>query len=247
MGLQKTVFGRVKYKPNTFIGGVSATINTPDLIATKLGISVTKIKAFSVIGSNIQFAVTGVNYAITNNAFLGNSSITYFRDIDAKCYGLSDNAFRKCLNLNEVVLPNTILGSYSINSYPVVSTLLTKVILTGTTIIPNGAFNGLPSISQIDIGNVVTWQKSAISTSGTVGLNGTLTELNIKKCTSFGTLGSGARGIGGSIKTGLIFNVNIALLTSNAGAVNDDMLYYKTTYGCVINFYDNAGNYVSTL
>lgn len=43
MGLRKTIFGRKKLRANTFIGGVADTINTPALIASRLGISVARI------------------------------------------------------------------------------------------------------------------------------------------------------------------------------------------------------------
>jgi hypothetical protein len=118
---------------------------------------------------------------------------------------------------------------------------LTKAILTTTTVLTQNTFGSSPSMTELDVRGVVTWQKSAIN--GSLPL---ISVIDIKKCTSFGTSGLGGRGIT-TPKTGAIFNVNIALLTSNAGAVNADMLYYKTNYACIINFYDNSGNYVSTL
>ena len=42
--LKKFYFGKSKYKPNTFIGGVSATLNTSALVANKLGISVVELR-----------------------------------------------------------------------------------------------------------------------------------------------------------------------------------------------------------
>lgn len=96
MSLQKTVFGRQKIKPNTFIGGVGATINTAALAASKLGISASRIKAFSVIGDNIQFAVVGGTYSIPSSAFLSNNSITYFHDDEGLCTNINSYAFRNC-------------------------------------------------------------------------------------------------------------------------------------------------------
>jgi len=63
--LQNTVFGRQKAAVNTYIGGVSATINTPALLASTLGISASRIKLFSTIGSDIQCAIIGGSYSIT--------------------------------------------------------------------------------------------------------------------------------------------------------------------------------------
>ena len=75
--LKKFYFGKQKLKPNTFIGGVSATLNTPALVATRLGISVSRIKAFKIVGENIEFAVVGGSYEIPNSAFSGNTNLTF--------------------------------------------------------------------------------------------------------------------------------------------------------------------------
>lgn len=112
MGLKKYYFGKSKVKANTFIGGVGATINTPALIATRLGITASRIKAFKVVGSDIEFAVTGGSYIIGVNAFSGNTAITYFDDrlglVTSSTFG---SAFYQATNLQWLNLPNmTILG-----------------------------------------------------------------------------------------------------------------------------------------
>lgn len=111
--LQNTIFGQNKYKPNTFIGGVGNTLNTSALIASKLGISVNRIKSFSVVGNDIQFNVTGGNYVLAGSAFYGNTDITYFNDtlgLITDCpFG---NAFYLASNLNWVRLPGMIKLGY---------------------------------------------------------------------------------------------------------------------------------------
>lgn len=57
-------------EPNTFIGGVSATINTPALLATKLAISVSRISNFQISGANISCRISG-SYAIPLGCFGG--------------------------------------------------------------------------------------------------------------------------------------------------------------------------------
>ena len=42
--LKKFYFGKQKAKVNTYIGGIGGTINTPALLASKLGISETLVK-----------------------------------------------------------------------------------------------------------------------------------------------------------------------------------------------------------
>ncbi|WP_316632352.1 leucine-rich repeat protein [uncultured Flavobacterium sp.] len=103
--IQNTIWGKLKTpRPNTFIGGVSATLNTPALIAAKLGISVSRIESFSIVGSNIQFAVTG-NYTIPLNAFNGNTSITYYDDKAGLVTSIAAYAFSGCTMLTYIISP----------------------------------------------------------------------------------------------------------------------------------------------
>ncbi|WP_278035880.1 leucine-rich repeat protein [Flavobacterium nitratireducens] len=92
---KKFYLAKTKIQPNTFIGGVSASINTAALVASKLGISASRIKAFSVIGSDIQFAVTGGSYVIPNSAFQS-STITYYNDVSGLCTSVGSSGFRYC-------------------------------------------------------------------------------------------------------------------------------------------------------
>jgi hypothetical protein len=246
MGLQKTVFGRVKYKPNTFIGGVGAITNTPVLLAARLNTSVNNIKAFSVIGNDVQCAVVN-NYSIGWNQWDNRSDLTYYRDEGGKCVLVAgQRTFANCINLVEVLLPKAQLYEILSNTYTwVYNPKLSKLILPTTTTFPQNSIHSTDLV-ELNLDNVVTFQGAAVN-----GALNKLTVLNIKKCKSFGTTGptgpsNAFRGIN-TPKIGMTFNVNIALLTSNAGAVNADMLFYKTNYSCVINFYDDNGNYVSTL
>lgn len=105
MRIRKTIFGRQKIKPNTFIGGVGATINTPALLATKLGILVSRIKVFRVVGLDVQCAIIG-NYTIPPTAFSGNNEIAYFDDINGLVTAISFSAFSDASNLTLVNFPN---------------------------------------------------------------------------------------------------------------------------------------------
>jgi hypothetical protein len=111
MGLTRTIFGRSKAtKPNTFIGEVSATINTPALIAGKLGINESRIKAFKIVGNDIEFAITGGTYKIANNAFNGNTSLTYYKDLNNLVTEIGANAFyHNTSYTGDVVWPSVII------------------------------------------------------------------------------------------------------------------------------------------
>jgi hypothetical protein len=139
MSIRKTIFGRLKNKPNTFIGGISSTINTPGLIASKLGISPGRIKAFRIMGPDIQFVVIGGSYVIPNSAFSGNMSLTYFNDQDGLVTAIGSHAFYQC----------GLLGS---------------VLLNKVTSIGNGAFGLCSSVTSYNFPELVTIISSALTT-----------------------------------------------------------------------------------
>lgn len=106
MRIRKTVFGRQKAKANTFIGGVSSTLNTAALVATKLGIAVSRVKSFKIKGSDIEFSVTGGSYNIPGSAFLSNLNIKYYDDVDGLVSGILAVAFANTTNLEYVRCKN---------------------------------------------------------------------------------------------------------------------------------------------
>jgi hypothetical protein len=111
--LQNTIFGKTRYKANTFIGGLASTLNSPALLASKLNISVSRIKYFKIVENDIECMITGGNYSPIFGAFL-NSAITYFDDRDGLITTLTSQVFRYDANLSWVNLPNlTNLGDYN--------------------------------------------------------------------------------------------------------------------------------------
>lgn len=101
--------GTGNLKVNTYIGGVGGTINTPALLATKLGINVNRIRKFSVVGSDIQCAIIG-SYAIPNdcftNTYLNTSSPTYYLDNTGLVTSLGGRAFYNSFNTKIHYFPN---------------------------------------------------------------------------------------------------------------------------------------------
>lgn len=75
----REIFGNRNAKGwNTFIGGVSSTISTSALLATKLGISNNRIRNFVVVGIDIKCRIIG-GYAMAN---WGGFYMTYYTDSD---------------------------------------------------------------------------------------------------------------------------------------------------------------------
>lgn len=192
MSLQKTVFGRPKIKPNTFIGGVAATYGTAAAIATKLNVTASRIKAFSVVGDNIQFAMTGGSYVMAS--WKSNTSITYYHDLDGLVTSLPNYCFRFCSNLYEVKFKNLLI--VPANGFD------------GTAL--RGMDNDFSSVIQV--GNVTAagaFYNIACSIPTVINLP------NLVTCT-----GSGAAanfGGHGTLSNNLTFNVPLTLMTSNAG------------------------------
>jgi len=88
--------------PNTFIGGVAATIPTKASLATKLGIAESSISYFSVVGSDIEARIN-VQYAIPFNCFKDNLNITYYRESpEGLCINTGQNSFYRANNLTMV-------------------------------------------------------------------------------------------------------------------------------------------------
>lgn len=133
--------------PNTFIGGVSATISTASALATKLGISVGRIENFTIEGSDIKCKITGGNYVISQfDQFFDTSGIiTYYRDLDGLVSGLGNLAFYNT-TIAEVYTPNaTSIGTAAFDQNIALSNNL-KILYAprctsiGDTVLNNNVF-----------------------------------------------------------------------------------------------------------
>ena len=244
--LKKFYFGKQKIKPNTFIGGVSATLNTAALVASKLGISVSRIKAFKIVGENIEFAVVGGGYTIPASCFTNNTSITYYLDNDGLVLSIASNGFRECANLANVNFPKCTsisIGTGYLAFYRCVS--LTSVSFPEVVHVGTQSFQECSLLTSINLPKVTKIGILAFSTLPAINL------INIPKCLYLGTNSlvnkPGNDNVFLNIKTGCTINTNIALQTNNAGAPDGDLTYAKNTRSAIVNFYNNDGSYDSTL
>jgi hypothetical protein len=122
-------------KHNTIIGGIGVVQNTEALLASKLGISANQIFNFEVREDMSVACFIRDSYVLKSAAFNGDNNITYYNDIQGKCWKLSDNSIRSATiewinfpnvtdvgtqtfygahKLEEIYLPNCerALGSY---------------------------------------------------------------------------------------------------------------------------------------
>lgn len=235
MALRLTIFGRPKAKANTFIGGVSATVNTPAVLAGRLGISVSRIKAFSIKGSNIQFAVTGGTYSIASFAFSGITSLTYFRDTNGLVTSINAGAFYACSNAVEYYFPavtaitsttaNGNSGTFQNNTSCVSFSFPSLVSLSGTGAafdgnsacttfsapslsgtIPLYSFRNNSNLISITLGAITAIQDSAFM--GNVKMTG----LDLSTATSIG-----AHAFNGNVAMNYVNNMNnVVTISTNA-------------------------------
>ena len=114
---------------NTFIGGVASTLYTPGLLAAKLGIDVSRIANFSVVGSDIKCRITGEIY---NLLFQNDTNITYYKDTDNLVKSLSTNYASSTTKLLKIEFNGvTSIGTNITNTCKVTEIILPNCISTG--------------------------------------------------------------------------------------------------------------------
>lgn len=89
---------------NLIIEGVSSTITSKEILATKLTVGVSEIRRFQVVGSDIKANIRRV-YGVSSDAFNNNKNILRFIDLDGLCESLGINAFYQS-SLIEIIAPN---------------------------------------------------------------------------------------------------------------------------------------------
>lgn len=208
---------------NTFIGGVSDTLYTPELLAAKLSISVSRISHFSVLGNDIKCKITG-EYVIPITCFSGNASITSFVDSDNLVTDIKGGAFRDCPKLK---------GSLYFGGV---------VILTGS---------GGEIFSNSGITDVIMPNLTSISNNAAIfALSSNLRTFYAPNLTTIGTSTGSNAVFSNYARTqhSLRIYVNPYMQTSNSGALEGDLqelINLKGSVSFVTNF--NKPNPVTTL
>lgn len=195
------------YKPNTFIGGIGDTINTPALLAAKLEINVGRIKKFEVIGTDIQFHVNG-GYVIPNSSFLGNTNITYYFDKDGLVTEVATLAFKNTINFNWIKIKN----AKKLNNYCFEGSALSGVEsdFSSITNILSQVFRNAFAVEFLDFPVLISLGIDAGAVTVSVFDN---------------------------IKFGCTIKVPIALQTANAGAPDGDLQYAISNRGATVIYY----------
>ncbi|MFB9055051.1 leucine-rich repeat domain-containing protein [Formosa undariae] len=202
---------------------------------------------------NLTFggAITSVgSYCFYNTSL---EDFIYFSNLTS----IGNFAFYNTSNLNKPVVNNIItsLGTSAFQGSGI--TLFNSTSLTSAgsgcfrnctdmtsfsaplTVVGNQTFRNT-SVEVFDFPNATSVEYGAFAESSNA------TEINIIKSLTLGN-NTGDNIVFFNIKTGCLIRVNIALATNNLGGADGDLIYAKDTRGCTIEFYDDAGDYVSTL
>lgn len=200
----------VDLSTNTEIGGVAATISTPALLATKLGIDVSRISNFTIVGSDIKCRITG-SYGIPTEAFKFNATpCTYYRDTDYLITSVGNQSF------------------YYTNISGIIN-------FENCTSVAAGGFQGTPLLTEILLKNCTSIGDNgfAESTNGTRQLK----ICYIPNVTTLGTT-SGNNSVFAGNCTGLKIYVHPSLATNNGGAPDGDIAY-AISQGAIVRYVTN--------
>lgn len=104
--LRTTIFGGIKYKPNTFIGGVSAISHTKALLESAMNLTSSNVKSFKIRGVDVETHLQG--YFPLNNFFKNRSDITYFKTNANILSGIGNGFLENATNLIELEFNGTL-------------------------------------------------------------------------------------------------------------------------------------------
>lgn len=230
---------------NTIIGGVASTIPTKSALATKLNVPEYRIRRFEIVGSDVHANING-NYNLGvpggstgTGTFYTDNSITSFLDLNGLVKTLAASSCFNASTVQKVYLPNL----QKLNGYDFYNaSKLTELYLPNVTeTYSNRQFYNtrvpilnLPSLVSVEDQQVTFRQMTAT------------TEINMKKLKALG-FASSHDDCFTMLKLGCIIRVNVFMATSNSGAPHAALLWAKTNRAAIVEFYDDNGNYVSTL
>jgi hypothetical protein len=142
-------------KNNIFIGGMSATMNTPASLRSGLGfIAENLITNVIVDGEDVSCRVD-TDFNLNAQAFRHNLSIKWYIDLDGHCKSISDAAFRSNAvgdgRMTKVYLPGCDAATASFNFYR--KSTLREIIITSPSLVQIGSTN----LDEANWGGLTPW------------------------------------------------------------------------------------------
>lgn len=238
------IFGRTG-RANTFIGGIGGTVTSASALASVLSISSSLISDFNIVnGVDIECGISG-NYNLTSPSFRDDMNLKYYVDAAGRMKELQNaTCLRNTGSTNFQLWGLTHIthsGALGYNDF------LTELFLPSLIhMAPQGVRRNtaathitIPVLEQIN-GNISNCFEGLLACE----------ELDIRKLKVYGSdptvSGSTVSGFG-SLKTNCIIKVHQDLATANSGAPHGALVWVKANRSAIVEFYDDAGNYVSTL
>jgi len=229
--------GRTSPPPNTFIGGVASSLSTKYLLATKLGISPTRIKSFRIVNDEVQANIEGT-YSVPANAFANNSNIIFYKDKDRLANRIHNGAFVNCPNLEILELYGLVdlssEGGMKISNTKIVDLYFPEMIsISGNNSIRNNTF-----LKTFDA-PIAT----LLPNDNTLSNNPSLEYINIPNVV--GHIGSTAANNNtfNGCKIGCAINVHSSLISNNGGLPDADLYSNADLDVNYIGYEHNVDNY----
>jgi len=257
-----------KSEPNTIIGGIGSVITTKSALATKLGIPESIIRVFEIIGNDIHCHISqpynlgGDDY----RPFLNDLTVTSYIDLDGKCSALGNSCFNGATELLEVYFPNAVnkgSGTYIFRyaeklhtAYlPSLNSLanqcfednyaLINLTVSSAKTITISTFNRCTSIQFLDLPNV----ENCNNKDSTFRNLTSCQQISAKKLKVLGNPGQvgNPQNCFTGIRMDCLIQVHVDLASDNSGNANAALQWAKDNRNATVEFYDDDGNYVSTL
>jgi len=249
----------VDLSTNTQIGGVSGSLSSPALLASKLAIDVSRITNFSIVGSDIQCKITG-SYVIPISCFFNDSNITYYTDSDGLVTNLRNYAFNGASKIksiefkgvinsdgswlleNSSVLEFSLPNATSILNIPfnlasnLIAVYIPKCTNLGGSSANNSLLSGVPA-------SAIIYAHPSLATNNSGAPDGDLTGRIVRYVTN-STVPNPAI----TLSAGTLYNTAIQLnFTAPTGSANSIDYYLVYNNGILIGKITASGRYIKAL
>lgn len=212
---RRRIAGMAPVGANTFIGGLASTITTKEILATKLGISVSNISKFLIVGNDIEARISVAYSTVDFSATQVTNNLTYYIDSDSNLKSISIYLQK---NINRLELNG-------------VTTLFANALRE--TNVKEAIFPNLTSLSNTGSSNFHFYVCSFMET------------IYIPECVIFGKDANGNvqhsvnNQIFESLKANCKIYVHPSMETINAGSIEADLAYARDNRSAQIVYVTN--------
>jgi len=244
MKIRKNAFKFSLPDPNTFVGGVGATLTTRALMRAQLAstnptIRRTMIKNYVNDGPNndcsfyVRATYPRLGYV---NSFNGNTALTYFVDEDGRVTNMQQGCFKNTTNFERIHLP----GLTQINSpsgYATLSNTRIKGWVSLPVLAGQGAnMNHIFNSSKVETFYMPLLTRIALQISARTCFAGitTLKRVYMPICVTL--ISDISSRIFNGAPAATIFYLDPFLETSDGGARDPHVIYWEDTLGCTIRY-----------